>query len=117
MTFDRLRRWLLSWLLMSPELTLPKKMSLTEAEAFIGAHPWKAASSPKYKDWPHEYLHRDKAVNQDDYEAFVRFIRENGFKKKWFKATYTYCKVSEHYYWTMGAPVAKTIIINRATRL
>jgi len=37
-----------------------------------------------------------------------------GYHQKWGKTTYTYLDIDGWQYWTMGAPLDKTILINRA---
>ena len=41
------------------------------------------------------------------------FIRENGYRKKYKKTFYTHFDINGYSYWTMGAPLDVTIIINR----
>ncbi len=65
---------------------------------------------------PHEYILKNNLVEEDQriFEDFVIFIRENGYKEKFGSRTYTYYNLSKKKYWTMGSPLKKTIIINRA---
>ena len=45
---------------------------------------------------------------------FVLHIREHGYRAEYGGREYTYLEVDAWRYWTMGAPVAETTIINRA---
>ena len=45
----------------------------------------------------------------------VRHIREHGYRARFGRNTYTYFEPGDGYrYWTMGWPVEKTTLINRA---
>ena len=66
---------------------------------------------------PHEYVVKERLTAEEQalFEKIVTFIREQGFV-----ATYgrlgpnRYYTVDDYYYWTMGEPVEKTNILNRA---
>ena len=62
---------------------------------------------------PHWYIVRKKC-DEDEFEWVVRFIRKKGYKKKFFRKVFTYYNLDGYQYWTMGAPVKETTIINRA---
>jgi hypothetical protein len=82
---------------------------------FINGSRWKFAKT--MASIPHEYTVKDWAPERLDlfYEA-VTFIREHGYKGKFFSKTYMYYDVDERQYWTMGAPLLETVLINRAVR-
>ena len=63
---------------------------------------------------PHEYVVRAKVANDRAFDHFVATIRKLGTARKWHGRTYVYFRVDGHEYWTMGAPIEKTTIINRA---
>lgn len=66
------------------------------------------------KTAPHEYIVRKNNPElEKEFIYFVEFIRENGYKKKYGRSTYTYLDIDGYKYWTMGAPIKITIIINR----
>ena len=44
---------------------------------------------------------------------FVQHIRENGYVETFMGKDYTYFDVGDYKYWSMGAPVDQTILINR----
>lgn len=79
-------------------------------------HNWRFAKSmPKN---PHWYTLR-KDWDDKEFVECVMFIRENGYKQKWFKQEYIYLNINGYKYWTMGAPINKngkphTILINKA---
>ena len=61
---------------------------------------------------PHEYTVR-KGEDDDFFKAVV-MIRENGYREYYWKSLMTYMDFEGRKYWTMGAPVGETVIINRA---
>ncbi len=69
-----------------------------------------AKSMPKF---PHEYTLR-KNWDNDDFIKCVLFIRKNGYIKHFYKIKYTYYNIENKCYWTMGNPIDKTLLINRA---
>lgn len=62
-----------------------------------------------------EYVVKGKlsAEDQKIFEQFVIYIREHGVRKKYKKSFYTHLDLDGFSYWTMGAPLEITIIINR----
>ena len=62
--------------------------------------------------WPHEYIVRDR-VDVELFEDLVRHIREHGHKGRFYQKVLTYYEEAGLTYWTMGAPVGETTIINR----
>jgi len=82
---------------------------------FVNSFNWTYAKTYA-KVCPHEYIVKDK-ISKDNHELFekvVRYIRENGFTAKYKGRSGQYYILDDHYYWTMGAPVEETIILNRA---
>ena len=65
--------------------------------------------------WPHEYLVRER-VDEDSFVRLVRHIRENGYQGKFYAMSITYFDEAGLTYWTMGAPVEQTTIINRCKK-
>lgn len=86
-----------------------------ELQTFIQANRWTNAKNYE-QTAPHEYVVKGKlsAYQQRQFERVVMFIRRNGYQEKFGKYTYIYYNVGEHKYWTMGAPLYQTIILNRA---
>jgi len=62
---------------------------------------------------PHYYTLREH-WNDADFVSAVQYIRDHGYQAKFGKTTYTYLNVNNYKYWTMGAPLDQTILINRA---
>jgi hypothetical protein len=86
-------------------------MTEEEFAAFVHRAPWTFAKTMPHI--PHEYTLRrqhDSAV----FEAAVRFIRERGYQARWGRAIRTYVNLNGKRYWTMGASVEHTIVLNRA---
>ena len=63
---------------------------------------------------PHEYSLRKKWKDEQDFIKAVLFIREHGYEKRFGSKTYRYYDIEGMCYWTMGNPIDKTILINRA---
>jgi hypothetical protein len=65
--------------------------------------------------WPHEYLVRDR-VDKKLFERMVTHIRLNGYEGHFYQMKITYYQEDGLVYWTMGAPVNETTIINRCRK-
>jgi len=85
-----------------------------EMRYFVQRNNWTNAKS--YETATHEYVVKGKLTTdeQRQFERIVMFIRRNGYKEKFGKQTYVYYDLDGHKYWTMGAPLYQTIILNRA---
>ena len=87
-------------------------MDLDENIKNLLANEWHFAKTmPKF---PHWYTLRREWEDGDSFENAVLFIRENGYKSKYYNATYIYLEHDGCRYWTMGFPVDETTLINRA---
>jgi hypothetical protein len=64
--------------------------------------------------WPHEYIVRER-VDEGLFVALVEHIRAHGYAGKFYTKPITYFDEDGMVYWTMGAPVEDTIIVNRCT--
>jgi hypothetical protein len=62
---------------------------------------------------PHWYTVRRKWARDEDFAWVVEFIRRHGYKQRYGAGWYTVLDVNDHFYWTMGAPLPITILINR----
>jgi hypothetical protein len=65
--------------------------------------------------WPHEYIVRDRR----DYKLFVELvqhIRQHGYEGRFYAKPITYFDEDGLVYWTMGAPVEETVIVNRCPK-
>lgn len=80
----------------------------------LESHRWIYART--MPDNPHEYtLRRD--WQEDEFLIVVQYIREHGYQTRYQGRLYTQLDVNDHYYWTMGAPLEKTVLINRKTNV
>lgn len=64
--------------------------------------------------WPHHYTLRKNWTSALDFEEVVQFIRDHGYREKFQRTWYTRLNVNGLKYWSMGAPLPATILINRA---
>ena len=80
---------------------------------FVEEEKWTYAKTmPK---WPHEYIVRER-VDEEMFVRLVKHIRANGYPGRFYKNKITYYEEDGMVYWTMGAPLRITIIINRCER-
>lgn len=63
-------------------------------------------------NWPHEYLVRER-VDPLLFEALVTHIRSHGYEGRFYRRSINYFDDDGLVYWTMGAPIAATTIVNR----
>ena len=81
-----------------------------DLEQFVNRERWTCAKT--MPEWPHEYLVRGR-VDPRLFEDLVRHIRSQGYEGRFYHKKLTYYEEDGLVYWTMGAPVAETTIINR----
>jgi len=81
-----------------------------DVRRFADAERWTYAKT--MPEWPHEYLVRER-VDQGLFERLVRHIRTNGYEGRFYQRTITYYDEGGLVYWTMGAPLEETTIVNR----
>ena len=67
------------------------------------------------KTWPHHYILRDR-VDEDLFIQMVKHIRRYGYEGPFYNKKYIYFEEDGYVYWTMGAPIEETTIINRCTK-
>ena len=91
--------------MISETVKLPK-----ELRNFIDTAEWTFAKT--MPEWPHEYIVRER-VDKNLFEALVRHIRQHGFEGRFYQRVLTYFAEDSLLYWTMGAPIDETTIINR----
>jgi hypothetical protein len=93
---------------MAGSKNMPEELSV-----FISAENWTYAKTmPK---WPHEYLVRQK-VDEILFVKLASFIRNNGYKGRFYSKPIIYYGYDGMVYWTMGAPIEETTIINRCRK-
>ena len=80
---------------------------------FVESVHWTFAKT--MPEWPHEYIVRDR-VDEVLFVRLVKHIRNNGYQGKFYNKPITYYDHDGMTYWTMGAPIAETIIINRCRK-
>lgn len=97
----------------------PRIFTLADAHAYIARVRWQFAKT--MPQWPHEYTVREWRLDLEAaFEAFARLIRETGVVKPWPPTAavpryhHTYLDIDGWEYWTMGEPIEKTTVINRA---
>jgi hypothetical protein len=78
--------------------------------AFVDRERWTFAET--MPEWPHEYIVRDR-VDESLFEDLVRHIRAHGHEGHFYAKVLTYYEEDGKVYWTMGAPVEETTIVNR----
>jgi hypothetical protein len=65
---------------------------------------------------PHYYALRKNFKDDALFDSIVDAMRGYSYSGKWGGRNYQYFNVNNHYYWTMGAPIPKTVLINRKDR-
>jgi hypothetical protein len=65
-------------------------------------------------DNPHWYTLRKDFGNEKDFELLVQYIRDFGAREKYGKTWYKKLDINGFKYWSMGAPLGETILINKA---
>jgi hypothetical protein len=84
--------------------------------ALLLGHPWKAATSERYKKLPHEYTLRKWWTDDDAYLWCARYIQRVGYVQQFIGRVWTYYDIGGHQYWNVDGPIEKSILINRAVR-
>ena len=90
---------------MSEPKKLPKSL-----RDFVDTSQWTFAKT--MPEWPHEYIVRGR-VDESLFEELVRHIRQHGFEGRFYQRILIYFAEDGLLYWTMGAPIEETTIINR----
>ena len=104
-----------------------RRGSVWECEAFIYPETLKGQMTPDLRtfveeqhwtfaktmrEWPHEYIVRDR-VDEELFERLAIHIREHGVEGRFYEKVITYYEEAGLVYWTMGAPLRETFIVNR----
>jgi hypothetical protein len=94
----------------------PTEDEWTWAREFIRHRRWQEAVTYR-KTAPHEYTIREWQPDLGavaEFAAFAILIRRCGYADFFYKVRHIYWAVDEFKYWTMGWPIAETVVINRA---
>ncbi len=83
-------------------------------KSFVDEETWTFAKTYAHT-WPHEYLVRDR-VADELFVQLVEHIRAYGYEGRFYHLRITYFDEDGLVYWTMGAPVEETVIVNRCTK-
>jgi hypothetical protein len=81
-----------------------------ELRAFVDEQLWTFAKT--MPQWHHEYIVRDR-VDERLFEDLVRHIRAHGREGRFYERVLIYYEEAGMVYWTMGAPLHETTIVNR----
>jgi hypothetical protein len=81
-----------------------------DLRTFVEEQRWTFAKT--MPEWPHEYIVRDH-VDEVLFERLVVHIRTHGVEGKFYERAITYYEDAGLVYWTMGAPLSETTIVNR----
>ena len=80
--------------------------------AFVSGRCWTFAKT--MPDNPHWDTVREWMPDQrDGFESFVVLLRAHGSDEVFWGKSYRYLDLDGFHYWTMGAPVGETTVINR----
>ena len=77
---------------------------------FVDEEHWTFAKT--MPEWPHEYIVRGR-VDERLFEELVRHIRGQGREGRFHDKVIIYFEEMGLVYWTMGAPLDETTIVNR----
>ncbi len=82
-----------------------------ELKALVNQQEWTFARTYA-ATWPHEYIVRDR-VAEHLFTRLVQHIRTFGHEERFYSKRSTYFHEDGMVYWTMGAPIDETTIVNR----
>ena len=89
------------------------ELNYDKLREMIARCQWKFAKTMPFA--PHEYIVRDKCpLADEDFLYFIDMQRRFGVKERWGKYNNPYLYIDDYKYWTMGAPLEETTVINRA---
>ena len=90
-----------------------KELNYDQLREMIARCEWTFAKT--MPQCPHEYIVREQSpLSDEEFVYFVNMQREHGVEEQWGKYNFPYLYIDNYKYWTMGAPIEETIIINRA---
>jgi hypothetical protein len=82
-------------------------------QEFIDSTRWTFAET--MPEWPHEYIVRGR-LDDNLFERLVCHIREHGCEGKFYRKSLIYYEDRGMVYWTMGAPIEETTVVNRCKK-
>jgi hypothetical protein len=82
------------------------------AAALVDQSNWIYAKT--MPECPHHYTLRKHWKADVPFEGVVQYIRDHGYREKFGRSYYTRLDINNLKYWSMGAPLPATILINRA---
>lgn len=85
-----------------------------DLRAFVDSCKWTFATTYAPR-WPHEYIVREK-VDESLFVRLVVHIRTHGYEGRFYQRPITYFDENGLTYWTMGAPLDETKIVNRCPK-
>ena len=85
-------------------------MSINNLKSFIDKSHWRFAKT--MPGIPHWYTLKSDCDN-NEFEQAVQTIRKDGYDDPYYGKVYRAINVGSYKYWTMGAPVKETTLINR----
>ncbi len=89
------------------------KLDYDKLREMIARCEWTFAKTMPFA--PHEYIFKGRcSLSAEEFEYFVNMQREHGIRERWGKYNNPYLYVDDYKYWTMGAPLEDTTVINRA---
>ena len=88
------------------------QLTTEQVETVFGAAAFKFAKTMPQN--PHWYTLRKTWVDQEMFDKVVQFIRDTGTAEMYGGRSYICFYSGGFKYWTMGAPIPATILINRA---
>jgi hypothetical protein len=94
-------------------MTIRSSQFPNDLNEFVDSSQWTYAKT--MPDWPHEYIVRER-VDESLFLKLVLHIRTNGYNGKFYQKDITYFDNNGMVYWTMGAPIDETTIINRCKK-
>lgn len=87
-------------------------MSDVELRSFVERNTWTYAKT--MPQCPHEYVVLWKSTSDEEFLRFVMTIRRYGYDEYFYSKRMRYLDVNGWRYWTMGAQIETTWVLNRA---
>ena len=81
-----------------------------DLRTFVDEQHWTFAKT--MPEWPHQYIVRER-VDEALFERLVLHIRSHGCEGRFYERASTYYEEAGLVYWTMGASLRETTIVNR----